>query len=433
VIDRYTLPEMGAIWSQENRYRKWLDVELAVCEVQARRGVIPPEAMDVIRSRAGFDAARIAEIEETVQHDVIAFLTAVAEKVGPESRFIHMGMTSSDVLDTATSLQLREAGGLLLDGLKTLRERIGRRALEHKDTVCVGRTHGVHAEPITFGLKLALWYDEIGRSVARVERAVEGVSVGKISGAVGTFAHLDPEVEEEACARLGLRPAPVSNQVVQRDRHAEYLAALAVLAGSLEKMAVEIRHLQRTEVLEAEEYFARGQKGSSAMPHKRNPIVCERIAGLARLIRAYALSGMENQPLWHERDISHSSVERVVLPDACILMHYMIRKTATLIEKLVVYPERMRENLDRTGGLVFSQTLLLALVGKGLVREEAYRIVQDLSMECWKSGASFRDAAAGNGEIRAVLTPAEIGSCFDPATQLRHVDRIFRRAGLISS
>ncbi len=431
MIDRYTLPEMGAVWSLENRYRKWLDVELAVCEVQAGRGVIPAGAMDVIRTRAGFDPIRIAEIEETVQHDVIAFLTSVAEKVGPESRFIHMGMTSSDVLDTATSLQLGEAGRLLLGGLEGLRERIGRRALEHKDTVCIGRTHGVHAEPITFGLKLALWYDEIGRSIGRLEAAVESVSVGKISGAVGTFAHLDPEVEEEACGRLGLRPAPVSNQVVQRDRHAEYLAVLAVLAGTLEKMAVEIRHLQRTEVLEAEEYFSKGQKGSSAMPHKRNPIVCERIAGLARLMRSYALCGMENQPLWHERDISHSSVERVVFPDANILMHYMISKTSTLIEKLVVHPGRMLENLEKTGGLVFSQTLLLALVAKGLVREEAYRIVQDLSMECWNSGASFRAAAGRHPEILKTLTPAEIGACFDPGAQLRHVDRIFRRAGLI--
>jgi adenylosuccinate lyase len=430
MIERYTPPEMGRIWSPQNRYRKWLDVELAVCEVQARRGVIPAEAIKAIRSRAAFDPKRIDEIEATVQHDVIAFLTDVAEHVGPEARYIHAGMTSSDVLDTATSLQLKESGGLLISALKTLRTALAERAMEFKDAVCIGRSHGVHAEPTTFGLKLALWYDETGRNLARMKEAVESIAVGKVSGAVGTFAHLDPEVEEEACGLLGLKPAPVSTQVVQRDRHASYMATLAVVAGTLEKIAVEIRHLQRTEVLEAEEYFAKGQKGSSSMPHKRNPIVCERITGLARLMRSYAMSAMENQALWHERDISHSSVERVILPDANILLYYMLQKTSTLIDKLLVYPEHMRENLGRTRGLIFSQALLLALVAKGMSREDAYRVVQDLSMECWKTEAQFRDLVSADPSVRRFLDAKSIDACFDLKVHLRNVDRIFRRAGL---
>jgi adenylosuccinate lyase len=430
MIERYTPPEMGRIWSPDNRYRKWLDVELAVCEVQTKRGIIPAEAMQAIRSRAAFDPGRIDEIEATVQHDVIAFLTDVAEHVGPEARYIHAGMTSSDVLDTATSLQLKEAGELLISALKTLRSALAKRAMEFKDTVCIGRSHGVHAEPTTFGLKLALWYDETGRNLARMHEAVETIAVGKVSGAVGTFAHLDPEVEEQACDLLGLKPAPVSTQVVQRDRHAAYMSTLAVIAGTLEKIAVEIRHLQRTEVLEAEEYFAKGQKGSSSMPHKRNPIVCERIAGLARLMRSYAISAMENQALWHERDISHSSVERVILPDANILLYYMLQKTSALIEKLLVYPEHMRENLEKTGGLIYSQALLLALVAKGMSREEAYRVVQDLSMECWKSGTPFKDLVSADASIRRILDAKSIDACFDLKVHLRNVDRIFKRAGL---
>jgi adenylosuccinate lyase len=433
MIERYTPPEMGKIWSQENRYQKWLDVELAVCEVQTRRGLIPKKAMEAIRAKAAFDSKRIEEIENTVQHDVIAFLTNVAEYVGESSRYIHMGMTSSDVLDTATSLQLNEAGELLISALKTLHSVLGKRALEHKDTVCIGRSHGVHAEPTTFGLKLALWYDEVGRDIARLKSAVETVSVGKISGAVGTFAHLDPEVEEKTCMLLGLKPAPVSTQVIQRDRHAMYLATLAVISGTLEKIAVEIRHLQRTEVLEAEEYFAKEQKGSSSMPHKRNPIVCERITGLARLMRSYAVSGMENQALWHERDISHSSVERVILPDANILLYYMIQKAAALIDKLLVYPEHMKENLEKTRGLIFSQTLLLKLVEKGMIREDAYRVVQDRSMECWKSGIHFKQAVMQDREIAKVLNPNEIEACFDLNVHLRNVNRIFKRIGLIAS
>ena len=408
-------------------------MELAVCEVQTKRGVIPEKAMEAIRSKAGFDPKRIDEIEATVQHDVIAFLTDVAEHVGPEARFIHMGMTSSDVLDTATSLQLKEAGELLIAALKTLRLALAKRAVEFKNTVCIGRSHGVHAEPTTFGLKLALWYDEVGRDLIRMQSAVETVSVGKVSGAVGTFAHLDPEVEEQACGLLGLKPAPVSTQVVQRDRHAAYLSTLAVIAGTLEKIAVEIRHLQRTEVLEAEEYFAKGQKGSSSMPHKRNPIVCERIAGLARLMRSYAMAAMENQALWHERDISHSSVERVILPDANILLYYMLQKASALIEKLLVYPENMRRNLERTNGLIFSQTLLLALVAKGMSREEAYRVVQDLSMECWKTNAPFKDLVAGDPAVTATLDAKSIEACFDLNVHLRNVELIFRRAGLPSA
>ena len=431
MIDRYTYPEMGKVWSQENRYQKWLDVELAVCEVQAERGAIPPEAWQDIREKAGFDSRRIDEIEATVRHDVIAFLTSVAEKVGPASRYIHLGMTSSDVLDTATSLQLKEAGELLLTDLARLGDVLGRRALEHKDTVCIGRSHGVHAEPTTFGLKLALWYDEARRNLERMNEAVEAINVGKISGAVGTFAHLDPEVEERVCEKLGLRPAPVSNQVIQRDRHAQYLTTLAVIAASLEKIAVEIRHLQRTEVLEAEEFFSKDQKGSSSMPHKRNPITCERIAGLARLVRANAVAGLENVVLWHERDISHSSVERVILPDSTILLDYMLRKTTDLMDRLLVYPERMQENLGRTRGLIFSQAVLLKLLQKGMTREEAYRLVQKLAMACWKSGGDFGEAVRKDKEMGSILTPEEIEACFDLQTHLRNVHRLFRRVGLI--
>jgi len=433
LIKRYTFPEMGKIWSQQNRYQKWLDVELAVCEVQAERGVIPPDDWKTIKTKAGFDSQRIDEIEAIVKHDVIAFLTSVSEKVGPASRYIHLGMTSSDILDTATSLQLKEAGKLLIKDLKELREVLGRRAIEFKDTVCIGRSHGVHAEPTTFGLKLALWYDESGRNIHRLEEAVETISVGKISGAVGTFAHLDPEVEERVCKKLGLKPAPVSTQVVQRDRHAFYLTTLAVIAASLEKIAVEIRHLQRTEVLEAEEFFSKGQKGSSAMPHKRNPITCERIAGLARVVRSNAMAGLENVALWHERDISHSSVERVILPDSTILLDYMLRKTKDLIDKLLVYPEKMKANLDLTNGLIFSQSLMLALVRKGLTREEAYKVVQNKAMECWKTKQYFKDVVKSDRGIGKILSRKEIEDCFDLGVHLRNVDRIFQRVGLLVS
>jgi len=422
---------MGEIWSQENRYRKWLDVELAVCRVQTERGVIPSDAWEEIRSKADFDSQRIDEIEATTHHDVIAFLTSVAEKVGPASRYIHLGMTSSDVLDTATSLQLREAGQILLEDLKELQNVLGKKALEYKDTVCIGRSHGIHAEPTTFGLKLALWYDEAKRNIQRLEAANESIRAGKISGAVGTFAHLDPEVEERVCEKLGLIPAPVSTQVVQRDRHAHFMSILAVIGASLEKIAVEIRHLQRTEVLEAEEFFAKGQKGSSAMPHKRNPITCERITGLARLIRSNAMAALENVALWHERDISHSSVERVILPDSTILLNYMLHKTIDLIDRLIVYPERMHENLNRTHGLIFSQGLMLAIVGKGVTREEAYQLVQKNAMVCWKTGEDFQDVVRKDTEICAILSKEEFDACFDLGQHLRNVDYVFQRVGLL--
>jgi len=430
LIERYTLPEMGGIWTQENKYQKWLDVEIAVCEVQAERGVIPQDAWEEIRQKANFDSKRVDEIEAETHHDVIAFLTSVAEFVGPSSRYIHLGMTSSDMLDTATSLQCKEAGAILVKDMEGLRTVLKRRAIEFKDTVCIGRSHGIHAEPTTFGLKLALWYDEAGRNLKRLHDAIETISVGKVSGAVGTFAHLDPEVEEKVCEKLGIKPAPVSTQVVQRDRHAHFLNTLAIIAASLEKIAVEIRHLQRTEVLEAEEFFAKGQKGSSAMPHKRNPITCERITGLARLLRTNALAGMENVALWHERDISHSSVERVILPDSTILLNYMLRKAIALIDRLLVYPENMKKNLETTRGLIFSQPLLLSLIQKDITREEAYRLVQDVSMACWKSGENFQDTVLKDEKIQKVLSENEIKKCFDLNVQLRNVDTIFKRAGI---
>ncbi|HDQ45243.1 MAG TPA: adenylosuccinate lyase [bacterium] len=430
MIERYTRPEMGKIWSQENKYRKWLDVELAVCEVQTELGVIPEDAWRTIREKADFDVRRIDEIEAGVRHDVIAFLTSVAEYVGPDSRYIHLGMTSSDMLDTATALQFKEAGALILEDLEELGRVLARRAREFKDTVCIGRSHGIHAEPTTFGLKLALWYAENARNIARFREAAEDVRVGKISGAVGTFAHLDPVVEERTCEKLGLRPDPVSTQIVQRDRYAHYLAVLALIGASLEKIAVEIRHLQRTEVLEAEEYFSKGQKGSSAMPHKRNPVTCEQIAGLARLLRSNAMAGFENVALWHERDISHSSVERVILPDSTILTDYMLRKTVRLIDRLVVYPEHMKANLGRTNGLIFSQAVMLALVRKGLTREEAYERVQTPSMACWESGEPFENVILNDPETRKILSKDEIRACFNLDVQLRNVDAIFKRVGL---
>ena len=431
MISRYTLPEMGSIWEQENKYRKWLEVELAVCEVQMERGLIPKKSWRAIHSGAAFDVKRIDEIEAVVHHDVIAFLTSVAEYVGPDSRYIHLGMTSSDMLDTATSLQLKEAGILLKKKLKQLHEILGKRALEFKDTVCIGRSHGVHAEPTTFGLKLALWYEEMSRHIKRLKTAIDEISVGMISGAVGTFAHLDPDVEVAVCRKLKLAPAPVSTQVIQRERHANFLNTLALIAATLEKISIEIRHLQKTETREAEEYFAKGQKGSSSMPHKRNPIICERIAGLARLIRSNAMAGMENIALWHERDISHSSVERVILPDSTILMDYMLDKAVTLIKNLVVYPERMKQNLDLTGGLIYSQTLLLALAQKGMTREDAYALVQKYAMQSWETGQSFKKLINRDKEINRLFSKNELDSFFDLRHHLRNIDAIFRRIGLL--
>ena len=421
---------MGKIWNEENKFSIWLEIELLACEAQATLGVIPADAVRVIREKAKFDVARIDAIEQEVKHDVIAFLTNVGEYVGPESRYIHLGMTSSDVLDTALAVQMKQSGELLLKGLEGLRDVLARRAKEFKKTVMIGRSHGIHAEPTTFGLKLALWFDETRRNIQRLRNAVETISVGQISGAVGTFEHLSPKVEEYVCDKLGLKPAPVSTQILQRDRHAEYMTTIALIGSSLEKFATEIRHLQKTEVLEAEEFFSKGQKGSSAMPHKRNPITCERIAGLSRVLRGNAQAALENVALWHERDITHSSVERIVVPDSCILLDYMISLTTSVIDKLLVYPENMKKNIDLTHGLVFSQPVLLALTKKGMKREDAYRIVQKNAMDVWQSKKNFREVLQADAEVKSVLSNGELGEAFDPAKSLQQVDYIFDRVGL---
>jgi len=430
LIERYSRPEMAEIWIDQNKFATWLKVEILACEALTELGEIPKEALANIKAKANFDKSRVLEIEETVKHDVIAFLTNVAEYVGPDSRYIHLGMTSSDLLDTALSSLMRQAGGLLLDGLKELRKVLGERAIEFKKTVCIGRSHGIHAEPTTFGLKMALWHDEVGRGIERLERAVETISVGKISGAVGTFAHIDPWVESYVCAKLELKPAPVSTQIIQRDRHAEFLGVLALIAASLEKFATEIRNLQRTEIMETEEPFTKGQKGSSAMPHKRNPVASENISGLARLIRANASAALENIALWHERDISHSSVERIVIPDSTIALDYMLHRFTKVVSNLVVYPERMLENLHMTKGLIFSQAVLLALAKKGITREKAYQLVQENAMEVWESGEDFREKVLDDEGIGVHLNKAEIESCFDLDENLKNVDFIFERIGL---
>ncbi len=427
MIERYTRPEMGAIWTPQNRFQKWLDVELAVCEVHAEMGTIPRDALEVIRRRATFSVERINEIEKTTRHDVIAFTTALAENIGAESRFVHYGLTSSDVVDTAIALLLREAAALLMEDLERLGMVLRRRALEHKDTVMMGRTHGMHAEPTTFGLVLALYYADNERNQERLRRARDTINYGKLSGAVGTFANLDLEVEERVCDKLGLKPAPISTQVIQRDRYAEFLSTLAIIASSLEKIALEIRHLQRTEVREAEEPFSAGQKGSSAMPHKRNPVTAEQICGLSRIVRANAQAGYENIALWHERDISHSSVERVILADSNILTDYLLAKTEWLIDGLVVHPKRMRANFESLGGVNFSGQLLLLLTQKGMAREAAYALVQPLAMRVWDEGASFRDLVMQDAHITEQLSPDELESLFDIGQQLRNVDKIFAR------
>jgi adenylosuccinate lyase len=427
MIHRYTHPEMGAIWSDQRRYETWLQVEIAAADAMAEAGLVPREAARDIRERGAFDIARIEEIEQTTQHDVIAFTTAVAEHVGPSARWLHFGLTSSDVLDTAQAIQMREACDLILKDLDALAAAVRARADEHRRTPMIGRTHGVHAEPMTFGLKLALWYAEIQRAIDRVRRAREAVSAGKISGAVGTFAHLDPSIEAGVCARLGLTPAPVSSQVIQRDRHAELLAALAIAAASLEKFALEIRGLQKTEVGEVEEPFGKGQKGSSAMPHKRNPIGCEQICGLARLVRANAMAALENVALWHERDISHSSVERIILPDSFIALDHMLRRFTRIVSGMVVYPERMRENLERSRGVVFSGTVLLELARRGVSREQAYEWVQRNAMRAFYEQREFKGLLLADTDVTAVLPPAEIEKAFDLNGQLRHVDAIFAR------
>jgi adenylosuccinate lyase len=431
VIARYTRPAMGRIWEEQNKFAIWLEIETLACEAQAELGVIPRDAVKVIREKGRFDVSRIDEIEREVKHDVIAFLTNVGEYVGPESRFIHLGMTSSDVLDTCLAVQMKQAGEMILADLHGLQNVLARRAKEFKTTIMVGRTHGVHAEPTTFGLKLALWFDETRRNIDRMTGALERISVGQISGAVGTFEHLSPKVEEYVCAKLGLKPAPVSTQILQRDRHAEFLSTLAIIGSSLEKFATEIRHLQKTEVMEAEEYFSKGQKGSSAMPHKRNPITCERIAGLSRALRGNAMAAMENVALWHERDITHSSVERIVIPDSCILLDYMLGLTIDVIDRLLVYPENMLKNLDRTHGLIFSQSVLLALTNSGMKREDAYRIVQASAMDVWQSGKDFKATLLANADVMKSLGASGLDPIFDLNKSIRHVDFIFERVGLV--
>ncbi|WP_062487886.1 adenylosuccinate lyase [Candidatus Nitrospira inopinata] len=427
MIDRYSRPAMKAVWDLRHKYEIWLEVELQACAAFEKAGLAPKGTAAAIRKRARIDVERIADIEQVTKHDVIAFLESLADSVGPAHRYLHMGLTSSDVVDTALAVQMTEALDLILKGVEGLRGALKKQALRHKRTVMVGRSHGIHGEPISFGLKMALWYEELARHLERLRQVRVHVAVGKLSGAMGTFAHQGPEIEEYVCAKLGLVADPISNQVVQRDRHAAYVTALALLAATIEKIATEIRHLQRTEVLEAEEYFSAGQKGSSAMPHKRNPIVSENLCGLARVVRANSLAAMENVALWHERDISHSSVERVILPDSTILIDYMLARATELIERLVVYPERMRRNLELTGGLVYSQRLLLALIEKGAQRKESYEAVQRNAMASWRGGGGLQELAGKDPFISRHLTEREIAACFDPSYYLRHVDKIYGR------
>lgn len=427
MIPRYTRPEMARIWEPENRFRIWLEIETLACEKQAQLGVIPQDAVRVIREKGNFDIARIDVIEAEVKHDVIAFLTSVAEYVGPEARFIHQGMTSSDVLDTCLSVQMMQAADELLADLDQLLESIRMRALEHKDTVCIGRSHGIHAEPVTFGLKLASWYAEMERNRTRLAAAREGIATGAISGAVGTFANIDPAVEDYVCEKLGLKPEPVSTQVIPRDRHAEYFCVLAIIASSMERIVVEVRHLQRTEVLEAEEFFSKGQKGSSAMPHKRNPILSENLTGQARYIRGFAVPALENVALWHERDISHSSVERYIGPDATVALDFSLRRLNGLVRNLVVYPDNMEKNLNQMRGLVFSQKILLDLTQAGVSREDAYRLVQRNAMKVWEEGRDFLEELLADNEVVSALGEAKIRESFDLDYHLKHVDTIFRR------
>ncbi|MEJ2196469.1 MAG: adenylosuccinate lyase [Ignavibacteriaceae bacterium] len=431
MIERYTLPEMGKIWEDEFKYSTWLQIEILACEARAKLGEIPNKDVEVIKSKAKFDVKRILEIEETTKHDVIAFLTNVAEYVGDESRHIHYGMTSSDILDTTLSHQMKYAGNLILKRLHDLKDSIKARAIEHKNTVCIGRSHGIHAEPTTMGLKFALWYEEIKRNIIRLKDAIDAISVGQISGAVGTFEHLSPKVEEYVCDNLGLKPASVSTQVIQRDRHAQFMCTLAVIGSTLEKIAVEIRHLQRTEVLEAEEYFSKGQKGSSAMPHKRNPIVSERVTGLARVLRGNSITALENVALWHERDISHSSVERIVVPDSCIALDYMLHLMIKLLKNLIIYPENMLRNLNLTRGLIYSQTVLLKLINKGVLREDAYKIVQTSAMKVWGDDSkNLKDELLASKAVMKLLNKQEIENIFNNDRILNQVDYIFNRSVL---
>jgi len=437
MIARYTRPEMGSIWTDESRFKIWLEIELLATEQQEKLGIVPKGLAESIRKKAKFDTQRVLEIEEETKHDVIAFLTNVAEHVGPDSRYVHLGMTSSDVVDTAFSVQCKRAGELLIESIDTLVAALAKRAKEHKYTPCIGRTHGIHAEPTTFGLKLTVFYSEMLRARDRMQSAVRTISVGKISGAVGTFEHIDPSVEAFVCQRMGLKPAAVSTQIIQRDRHAEFFSAIALVGASLEKIAVEIRHLQRTEVREAEEFFSKGQKGSSAMPHKRNPITMERVTGLARLLRGYAMTAMENVALWHERDISHSSTERVIGPDATITLDYMLALMTKTIETMYIYPAAMERNLHLTRGLVFSQPLLLALAKSGLTREDSYKIVQRNAMKVWELAAegkdphvTFRSLIEADADIAGRISPEQLDEAFDPKAAMKNVDLIFERVGL---
>ncbi|GAV23950.1 adenylosuccinate lyase [Carboxydothermus pertinax] len=430
MIARYTLPEMKKIWSDETKFRTWLQVEVAVAEAMGELGLIPKDAAKVIKEKANFDVARVLEIEKTVKHDVIAFLTNVAEYVGEESKYIHKGLTSSDVLDTALALQLKEAGELLLKKLEGIHKLTLTLAEQYRYTVMIGRTHGVHAEPITFGLKMLLWASEIERNMERLKAAIKTISVGKISGAVGTYANVPPEVEQRVCEKLGLTPEKVSTQIIQRDRHAEFVLTLALIATTFDKFATEIRTLQRTEILELEEPFTEGQKGSSAMPHKRNPVLCERISGLARVVRSYSIASLENVVLWQERDISHSSAERMILPDATATLYYMMHVFSEVLENLNVYPKNMEKNLNLTGGLIYSQRVLLALVEKGILREVAYKIVQRNAMTAWKTGKNFKELLLADQELLGLLKPEEIEELFDYNYHLKHIDTIFQRFGL---
>lgn len=427
MIPRYSRKKMVHIWSLENRYQKWLDIEILACEAMAKMGRIPQEALDNIKRKAAFEVQRIDEIERTTKHDVIAFLTCVNEKVGSDGRFIHMGLTSSDILDTSFALLLKEASEVIIDDVDRLLEAIKKKAIMHRDTVMIGRSHGIHAEPITFGLKMALWYEEMRRNKQRLLRAKETVSVGKISGAVGTYSFVDPEVEQYVCERMGIQPAAISSQIIQRDRHAEFFSALAITASSIDKYAQEIRLLQRTEVREAEEYFSPGQKGSSAMPHKRNPVLSENLSGLARLMRSYAIAAMENVPLWHERDISHSSAERIIGPDATILLDFMLDRFTGLLENLVVYETRMADNIKMTHGVIFSQILLLVLIESGMTREDAYAVIQDNAMKAWQEGVSFKDLILADSKVMSSITQQQVEEIFQERNFLKHITVIFKR------
>lgn len=430
MIERYTLPEMGRIWSQDNKLQNWLKIEIAACEAQARLGNIPAEAVEIIKERAAFNVERIEQIEAEVHHDVIAFLTNVAEYVGESSKYIHLGMTSSDILDTGLAMQMRDAADIIADKLQRLRQIVAQQAAKYKYTLNMGRSHGVHGEPSTFGLKMALWYTDLERDLIRWAQARDHIAYGAVSGAMGNFAHLDPRVEEYVCQAVGLKPCPVSTQVIQRDRHAQFLTTIAVIGASLEKIATEIRNLQRTEILEVEEPFRKGQKGSSAMPHKRNPMMSERVAGLSRVLRGNAVAALENVALWHERDLTHSSVERVIIPDSCIILDYMLEKLTGVIQGLVVYEDNMTRNISLTGGLIFSQELMLHLIDKGMLRETAYRLVQDNAMKSWSERCSFKQLVLDDPEIMKFLSPEDVEAVFDMSIYYKNVDYIFQRCGL---